>query len=254
MVQEAGAQEKTIPFLVNWVRQFFARYPGRKRSELGRREIEAFLADMTQHGIISNWQVAQARNALDLYYEQFRGVALHPRPDDLAQLSPPPSSVVVTKSYHDFDSKVKDIALPFRQASHQAQARDSSVPTMKTETTHTPPSTPFPRPAPCIIAKSEPSPLTPQGHPSPAVSTERGTGPQSGKTNWNLLEARTRECLQVAHYSRRTEQTYVGWIKRFVIFHQGRKPSTMDAGHVRDFLRHLAMDKQVASSTQNQAA
>ena len=50
-----------------------------------------------------------------------------------------------------------------------------------------------------------------------------------------------------------TEKTYLGWIRQFVGFHQGRKPSTMDASHVRDFLKHLAMDRQVASSTQNQA-
>jgi hypothetical protein len=79
------------------------------------------------------------------------------------------------------------------------------------------------------------------------------SGPVAGKTNWRLLEARVREYLRVAHYSYRTEQTDLGWIRQFVAFHKGRKPSTMDADHVRDFLRHLAMDRQVASSTQNQA-
>ena len=77
--------------------------------------------------------------------------------------------------------------------------------------------------------------------------------PGTGKTNWRLLEARVRECLRVAHYAYRTEQTYLGWIRQFVVFHQWQKPSTMEAGHVRDFLRHLVMDRQVASSTQNQA-
>jgi integrase len=84
-----------------------------------------------------------------------------------------------------------------------------------------------------------------KGHPTP--------GPVVEKTNWPLLEARVRETLRVAHYSYRTEQTYLGGIRQFVTFHQGRKPSTMDASHVRDFLRHLAMERQVASSTQNQA-
>jgi len=75
----------------------------------------------------------------------------------------------------------------------------------------------------------------------------------AGKTNWRLLEARVREYLRVGHYSYRTEQTYLGWIRQFVTFHNGQKPSTMNADHVRDFLRHLAMDRQVAASTQNQA-
>jgi integron integrase len=55
------------------------------------------------------------------------------------------------------------------------------------------------------------------------------------------------------HYSYRTEQTYLAWIRRYVIFHGWRKPSTLGAGDVHAFLRHLAMDEQVASSTQNQA-
>jgi integron integrase len=59
--------------------------------------------------------------------------------------------------------------------------------------------------------------------------------------------------LRLEHYSYRTEQAYVAWIRRFVAFHQWRKPSTLGAENVQAFLRHLAMDKQVASSTQNQA-
>ena len=45
-LREAGAQEKTIPFCLNWVRGFFARHPGRSRRGLGRAEIEAFLAEV----------------------------------------------------------------------------------------------------------------------------------------------------------------------------------------------------------------
>ena len=51
----------------------------------------------------------------------------------------------------------------------------------------------------------------------------------SGGVNWQALEDKTRECLRVGHYSYRTEQTYLGWIRRFVMFHQGRKPSTLEA-------------------------
>ena len=43
VLREAGAQERTIPFCIRWVRGFFAEYPGRRRRELGRTEIEAFL-------------------------------------------------------------------------------------------------------------------------------------------------------------------------------------------------------------------
>ena len=62
-----------------------------------------------------------------------------------------------------------------------------------------------------------------------------------------------RDCLRLEHYAYATEQTYVGWIRRFVAFHGWRKPSTMEAGDVHAFLKHLALEEQVASSTQNQA-
>ena len=95
-LREAGAQEKMIAFLATWVRRFFARFPGRNRRDLGRMEIEMFLGEMARHNDISNWQIAQARDALELYYEQFRGIALAPRPD--SNLPAPPSPVSVPSS------------------------------------------------------------------------------------------------------------------------------------------------------------
>ena len=89
VLREAGAVEKTISFLLTWVRRFFARFPGRNRRDLGRSEIEAFLGESSQRQEVSNWQIAQARNALELYYEQFRGIALAPRPDDCVDANPP---------------------------------------------------------------------------------------------------------------------------------------------------------------------
>ena len=91
VLRTAGAQEKTIPYCVAWVRRFFARYPGRRRRDLGRAEIEAFLAETAQRAGVSNYQVQQARDALDLYYEQFRGIALASRPDDAVPPIPSPS-------------------------------------------------------------------------------------------------------------------------------------------------------------------
>jgi len=49
-LREAGAQEKTIPDCVAWVRRFFARHPGHRRRDLVRAEIEAFLAEIAQQG------------------------------------------------------------------------------------------------------------------------------------------------------------------------------------------------------------
>ncbi len=46
VLREAGAQEKTIPYCIRWVRTFFSRHPGRRRRDLGRAEIEAFLSEL----------------------------------------------------------------------------------------------------------------------------------------------------------------------------------------------------------------
>ncbi len=81
VLREAGAQEKAIPCCVGWVQCLLASHPGRRRPDLGRGGIEAFLAEAARHPGMSNWQVQQARDALELYYEQFRGIALAPRPD-----------------------------------------------------------------------------------------------------------------------------------------------------------------------------
>lgn len=59
--------------------------------------------------------------------------------------------------------------------------------------------------------------------------------------------------LRVKHYSLRTEKTYVDWIKRFIWFHGKRHPKEMSAPEVEAFLSHLAVERSVSASTQNQA-
>ena len=62
-----------------------------------------------------------------------------------------------------------------------------------------------------------------------------------------------RETIRIKHYSPRTEEAYVGWIKRFIFFHGTRHPAELGAEEVRQFMSHLALDRHVAASTQNQA-
>jgi integron integrase len=61
------------------------------------------------------------------------------------------------------------------------------------------------------------------------------------------------DSLRVKHYSLRTEKTYVDWIKRFIWFHGKRHPKEMGAPEVEAFLSHLAVERSVSASTQNQA-
>lgn len=64
---------------------------------------------------------------------------------------------------------------------------------------------------------------------------------------------RVREALRVRHYSLRTEQAYVHWIKRFILFHGKRHPQSLGEREITAFLTHLAVRRNVAASTQNQA-
>lgn len=75
-----------------------------------------------------------------------------------------------------------------------------------------------------------------------------GGGPPTPK----LLD-QLREHLRIRHYSLRTEDAYVDWTRRFILFHGKRHPRDMGAGEVQSFLSHLATDRRVSPSTQNQA-
>ncbi|HEX7830645.1 MAG TPA: integron integrase [Thermoanaerobaculia bacterium] len=59
--------------------------------------------------------------------------------------------------------------------------------------------------------------------------------------------------LRARHYSRRTEEAYIGWIKRFIFFHNKRHPASMGGEEVNAFLTSLAVDGNVSVSTQGQA-
>ena len=62
-----------------------------------------------------------------------------------------------------------------------------------------------------------------------------------------------RGVIRLKHYSIRTEESYVGWIKRFILFNAKRHPKDMGADEITRFLTHLAVNGRVAAATQNQA-
>lgn len=231
VAREAGAVEKTIPYLMGWVERFFATQPGRKREEMGRAEIEGFLAELATRPFISNWQVAQARTALELYYEKFRGIALAPRPA-WDPGNTPTGHPVVPNGPETAREKIPSTGTAVRPIPNPVHEMNKYPPAGEGVNQNHPPNCGPPRP----------------NHPCAHADTKA-----QGKTDWPALEARLRECLRVAHYSYQTEKTYIGWIRNFISFHGGKKPSTMGPDDVRAFLRHLAEERQVAASTQNQA-
>ena len=76
--------------------------------------------------------------------------------------------------------------------------------------------------------------------------------PPGGSQTPRLLD-RVRIAIRARHYSSRTEETYIGWIKRYIFFHDKRHPAEMGADEVTRFLYSLALHGHVSASTQNQA-
>jgi integron integrase len=77
-----------------------------------------------------------------------------------------------------------------------------------------------------------------------------GSRSPSGKPK--LLDE-VRRVLRAKYYSKRTEESYAGWIRRFILFHGKQHPLTMGEREVAAFLSHLAVVGKVSASTQNQA-
>lgn len=71
-------------------------------------------------------------------------------------------------------------------------------------------------------------------------------------TEPKLLD-QVRALIRTLHYSIRTEQAYVEWIRRFILFHKKRHPREMGQREIEEFLTHLAVDRNVSASTQSQA-
>ena len=64
---------------------------------------------------------------------------------------------------------------------------------------------------------------------------------------------KVRGAIRVRHYSIRTEQAYLGWIRQFILFHGKRHPAELGDREVSAFLTYLAQQRNVAAATQNQA-
>lgn len=73
-----------------------------------------------------------------------------------------------------------------------------------------------------------------------------------GQPQPRLYDAKV-EAFRVRHYSRRTEQAYVAWVRKSIVFRENRHPRELAEGDLNRFLTHFAVNEHVAASTQNQA-
>ena len=233
ILRETGAQEKNIPYCIGWVRRFFAEHPGRRRRDLGRSEIESFLRNLATGPNMTNWRVQQARDALELYYERFRGISLAPRPnttilhDHLCSEKHSDCATESTKSpdchAEALQSKQADKTynkpnadgkhncsrqIPKRQFPDDGLNRTRNMPvanqsfgaghSAKQEVRHANQMGKF-------YAENTPCKNTAQA----GIDRSLSVNIPSTKLDWKALEAKVIEILRVGHYSYRTEQTYV---------------------------------------------
>ena len=87
----------------------------------------------------------------------------------------------------------------------------------------------------------------------PSIVPERDSRNTPASVAPPRLLDRVRDAIRVRHYSIRTEQAYVDWTRRYILFHGKRHPSEMGRVQVEAFLSYLAVSGNVAASTQNQA-
>jgi len=88
--------------------------------------------------------------------------------------------------------------------------------------------------------------------PKPPLAEVNVASTPQGKPEPRLLD-KLRDAIRVRHYSIRTEEAYVQWVRRFIVFSKLRHPLDMGPDEVAAFLTHLAVDRDVGASTQNQA-
>jgi len=255
VLEEMGVEERRRGFYAHWVRQFFNRRKGsRRRRDLGRRDIEAFLRMLAEQAGVADWQVTQARDALEIYYEQFRGITLGPARKAAAGED--------SGSSQPADEATQRPVTP-------AKAPAGVLPVPDTQTSAGPPSRKPDRPARAAVReRASPYKVHPSAKPIPRprvveqlasvppppqpVRPEPGKGPGTS-LSWTALEKAIRSALRLKHYALKTETAYVHWMRQFVGFHNGRRPSEMGESEIHAFLTHLAINRHVAASTQNVA-
>ncbi len=95
-----------------------------------------------------------------------------------------------------------------------------------------------------------PLPLSQASPTSPSCAAQAISG--AAITSPPKLLDQVRNALRVRHYSYRTEESYLAWIRRYILFHGKRHPREMSAAEVTEFQSSLAVEGNVAASTQNQ--
>ena len=99
------------------------------------------------------------------------------------------------------------------------------------------------------LVKTSPAPtIMYTSNPKPSTTSQKGAGLVYQRPK-KLLD-QIREAIRLKHYSIRTEEAYVSWIKRYILFHNKQHPREMGVPEIEAFLTHLAVGQNVSVSTQ----
>lgn len=108
------------------------------------------------------------------------------------------------------------------------------------------------QPTPRRIAPPEDGAPGPTPEPVPAAPSASSAGFDAASARSALLE-RAKTALRTRHYAYRSEKTYLDWIARFLTFAEATPPEHLTTAHLQRFLEHLAVERKVSATTQNQA-
>ena len=75
----------------------------------------------------------------------------------------------------------------------------------------------------------------------------------NASAQWRAVAEDMHSMMRLKHRSPRTEKAYLSWVRRFYLFVNGKPPYSLSSTHVKDFMTHLAVEREVSASTQNQA-
>jgi integron integrase len=166
----------------------------------------------------------------------------------------------LTASFAKFDEKLqsKGQSESQRQQARRAIAiyyrmvgaiQSPSIPTNDSPPTKPLVSRQFAKPIPAPLIQTDLTrPLPENPKPSPADGSPKLTG-----ANWVAVYEQLQAAIQVRHYSNKTWQAYRYWLQQFQTYTKGKDVRLLDMDDVKGFLSHLAVNKQVAASSQNQA-
>jgi integron integrase len=233
----------TRAFYKRWLR-FYLDFCHKYHAAPNRQESLSPFLQKLQEKKLPKWQQGQASHAVSLYYEVLQAGDRNNRPSP----RPSPTRREGVEAHSDQLPREKEGAArpgPLsmqREGASGAQVRSTGKSAYHGGTSENPVN---------ISGEASPQPDT---HPQPSHPAAIANKPVSpAGASWKTEFTRLTEEIRVRHYSPKTLKTYLLWLRKFQAFTHSKPPESLSTTEVKDFLTWLAVKREVAASTQNQA-